>query len=178
MVSSKSSPAESSGNILIALDGVYSTVAVFDWLCEHADIFKGFTVCIRAHPNVSIEEIINQSLQTMPGNFTISQGSLEEAMNDSWCVLYRHTSIGIQALLNGIPIIHLAVDSPLSGDPLKELKICKWTAHTPEDLKIAIAEIRRFNSEDSSIMLNEAKCFLKDYFAQPTQEKRYDFVGV
>ena len=159
-------------------DAAFQIISVFDWLCEHSAILEDFNVCIRAHPNVSIEEIMSQSLQTMPKNFTISCDSLETDLRRCWCVFYRHTSIGIQALLNGIPAIHLAVDVPLSGDPIEDLKSGKWVAHTPEELRIAIEKIRCLTSEDNSTMLNEAKNFLKGYFTPPTQEKLCDFVNI
>jgi len=168
----------SSKMILIALDGALTTVTVLDWLIEHRKVFEGYNICLRAHPNVPIDKIMDQCLQLMPKCFVISRSTLEEDIKRSLCVVYRHTSIGIQALLNDIPVIHLAIDSPISGDPIQEMHKSKWIVHTLEELKCAIEEIAALVPLKRTTLLNEAKNLVKDYLSSPTKDKLSQFIEV
>jgi hypothetical protein len=168
---------EDSKTILAALDGVYSTAAVLDWLFEHAEIVKDYSVRLRPHPNVPLQEILTQCLHKMPPNFTMSEQNLEEDLRKSFCVFYRHTSIGIQALANGKPAVHLAVDCPLPGDPLEGARLGKWVVHSPEELEKALQEIHRFK-KDRDMAQAGSKEFVDGYFASPNDENMGDFLNL
>lgn len=169
--------AKQVGNIiLVALDGVYSTVAVLDWLIEHADVLKSYQVRVRAHPNVPMTLIKKYMFYSIPQNFILSENSLEKDFEDCFCVLYRHASIGIQAILNGIEAVHLAVDSPLSGDPISEVTQGKRCVKTSDDLKNAIEEIERSLVRDDRAEMAEENKDVAAYFSFPTNEKMKEFI--
>jgi len=128
-------------NILVALDGVRGSVGVLDWLFENAESLKDYSLKLRAHPNVPIKRLLDQCLCDIPDNFSRSDGDLKSDIESSFCVMYRQTSVGIQALMNGVPVIHLDVDAPLPCDPMMDLKAGKWVARTPGELLAALEEI-------------------------------------
>lgn len=165
-------------NLLIALDGVGRSISFLDWLFKNEKVFKGYRVYLRSHPNIPIKEIVDQCLSKKPENFIISHRSLEEDLKDCFCVFYRHTSIGIQALLNNIPVVHLAIDTPLSGDPIEELKEGKWVIHTPQELEETLKEIQELRLSGRLLLSENIKNFLTDYFAMPTEERLQEFVQV
>ena len=150
---------------------------MLDWLCAHADIFENFKVKIRAHPNVPMEKVVEQCLSEIPGHFNIAQEPLKDDLAKSFCVAYRQSSIGIQALSNGIPVIHLKVDLPLPGDPIEELTSGKWVANDAQQLKSAIYAITQLSESRKTELINQARGFLKDYFARPTPETMKVFLA-
>jgi hypothetical protein len=156
-------------NILVALDGVRTSVAVLDWLFEHAEIINDYKVTVRAHPDVPIDILLTQCLYDMPANFFLSDGDLKEDIEKSSCVIYRQTSVGMQALMNGVPAIHLNIDSPLSGDPIMDLKASKWSVRTPEELVTALQEIHSLD-EGKRDLMDIAKKYARDYFAAPDKK--------
>ncbi len=174
---SSASQVKNSKTILVALDGVYSTVAVLDWLCEQEDVLKDYRVHLRAHPNVPLKSLQKQCLGKIPSNFIASQGSLQENMQDCLCVLYRHTSIGLQALAQGKPVIHLNIDCPLPGDPLENVRAGKWVVRSARELKEALEAVSRLTQEDRALLNHEAEGLLKRYLAPPTEESMEDFLG-
>lgn len=164
--------------ILIGLDGMWSSVNMLDWLFEHALIFKDFKVRIRPHPNVPFKKLKEQCLHTIPEYFEVSSDNLREDLKRSFCVIYRQSSIGIQALLNGIPAIHLAIDLPLPGDSMEELSVGKWVVKTPQELKAAFESIKSLDQQVRYDLLKEAKNFAEGYFSEPTEDKLQDFLEV
>ncbi|GAG80742.1 unnamed protein product, partial [marine sediment metagenome] len=108
-------------NILVALDGVDTQIVLLEWVLEHAKALSDFKFYIRFHPNISAKRSLDQCINYFPDNVEISHKNLTQDIENSFCVLYRHSSVGIQAILNEVPAIYLAIDSPLSGDPIEEL---------------------------------------------------------
>lgn len=164
--------------ILIGLDGMWSSVNMLDWLFEHALIFKDFQVRIRSHPNVPFEKLKEQCLHAIPEHFEVSSGDLRGDLERSFCVIYRQSSIGIQALLNGIPAIHLAIDLSLPGDSMEELTAGKWVVKTPRELKAAFESIKSLDQQVRYDLLKEAKNFAEVYFSKPTEDRLRDFLEI
>ena len=165
----------SQSNILVALDGVKSSSIVLDWLIEHAEILKDYKIKLRAHPNVPLKGLLKQCLKNPPDNFYQSNGDLKTDIQNSLCVLYRQTSVGMQALLNGVPAIYLDVDAPLSGDPIMSLKACKWTIQTSVGLLNAIKEIYSLDPDLKKEFIKNARENAKDYFTFPNNENITSF---
>lgn len=152
-------------NILAALDGVWSCVTVLDWLLEQAEGLKEFNIRLRAHPNVPLNILLDQCINNLPHNYYQSEDSLKSDIESSFCVVYRQTSVGMQALLNGVPAIYLDIDAPLNADPLVELNKCKWIVRTPEELFDAIHEIRSLTATEKKDIISDAINYIKGYFA-------------
>ena len=162
-------------NILVALDGLRSCVTVLDWLFEHPEIFKDYKIKIRAHPNVPIKTLLAQCFHDLPDNFRLSNGNLKTDIENSRCVLYRQSSVGMQALMNGVPAIHLNIDAPLPCDPILNLKASKWSVRTYEELSIALE--KRFYSRKESTRGNMrvAEKFVKSFFVAPDNKNVKSF---
>ena len=161
--------------ILVALDGVYNTVTVLDWLLEQQDFLKDYHVRLRGHPNVPLAEIQKQCLGEFPSNFVMSDRTLQEDILESGCVFYRHTSIGLQALVNGKPVVHLSIDCPLPGDPLEDITLGKWGVHSPQELKEVLNRIGRL-TPDERASLKDVRRWLEGYFTPPREETMGDFL--
>lgn len=152
--------------VLIVLDGVWSSRYLLDWLYANQAIFDGYKVRIRPHPNVSGEELLNQCAHYQEGVFTISTRSLQEDLSDAICVVYRQSSVGIMALMNKIPIIHLAIDLPLVGDPLEGFMIGKISVQDAQGLKEALKNN------------NQGIQDVQKYFVLPSESLKKPFMDI
>lgn len=170
------SPGEK--GVLLALDGFWSSAHLLDWFAEHAAIFKEYKVILRPHPHVGLSQIEKRCLHQMPSNFELSQRSLLEDLQRSYCVLYRHTSVGIQAWLNGVPAVHVNVNCPLSGDALEEFNTGSLAAGSAEELQKSIEMLRNLNKNQLGELTEKARSFVADYFISPTQERLNHFMMV
>ncbi|MDO8282177.1 MAG: hypothetical protein Q7U10_06065 [Thermodesulfovibrionia bacterium] len=163
--------------ILVALDGVETAIVMLEWCLEHLGALRDFTFKVRFHPNISRESILGQCINPFPDNVGISDIDLKEDIEESLCVLYRHSSVGMQAILNGVPAIHLAIDSPLCGDPLEGLTSYKWRVNALPELAAALEEIISLSREQRETLLNTASIFVKKYYTNPTEESLYEFIS-
>ncbi|MCK5214108.1 MAG: hypothetical protein KAR05_01990 [Candidatus Omnitrophica bacterium] len=161
--------------ILIALDGTWSAVQYLNWIFDHADVFKDYKVCLRAHPNVGMDMLLSQCLLKKPSHFEVSGRSLKGDFNKSFCVIYRQSSLGIQALFNHIPAVYLNVDQPLSGDPIEKVRGDKYSVSTKEELQSILQELyqTRDKKRDGTAGDNRR---LKEYFSKPTDQAIESFI--
>lgn len=156
--------------ILVALDGVRSCVTVLDWLMEQAEIFKDYTIRLRGHPNVPVDKLLAQCINMLPDNFHLSNNDLKTDIENSFCVIYRQSSVGMQALMNGIPAIHLDIDAPLSCDPIMDLKVSKWTVRSPEEISAVLQEIYSIGENQKGETVKKARKYAEEYFAVPDRK--------
>jgi len=164
------SPKNKNSTILIALDGVWSTAVVLNWFLENASILNEYDFIIRSHPNIPIGKLIEQCLYNIPENISFSTGDLKSDFEKCFCVVYRQTSVGLQALMNGIPAIHLNIDAPLPCDPIEKLRAGKLVVSDTDQLLSAIKEIKSLSEESRLHAMNEAKKYALEYFSERTGE--------
>lgn len=162
-------------NILVALDGVKSSIIVLDWLIENAEVLKNYKIKLRAHPNVPLKGLLRQCLGDLPGNFYPSEDNLETEIKNCFCVLYRQTSVGMQALLNGVPAIYLDVDAPLISDPIMTVNTYKWRIQTSEELLSTIQRIHALDYGKRKDLICAVRENAKNYFAVPNNENILPF---
>ena len=166
-----------SKTILIATEGAVSNIAMLDFIFKNSFLFLGKKVILRGHPNVPIENLLKACSFSKPQWFEISNDGLMADLEKCSCVIYRYTSVGMQALLNGIPVIHLNIDSPLIGDPLFEYnKIGKWTVKNAEELENALNEINNLLNIDKKMIRVNASSFINEYFTPPNSVGIEDFL--
>lgn len=163
--------------ILVALDGAGASVNVLDWLFEHADFIRSYTVTLRGHPNVPLEGLLAQCIHELPDNFRLSHNDLKTDIDNSFCVIYRQTSVGMQALMNGVPVIHLSLDAPLPCDPILDLKVSKWLARTPEELSAALQEIFSSGENRQREAAITIRKYTEEYFTVPNERNTAMFYG-
>ena len=156
--------------ILIALDGVGSAAVVLNWFFENAKILNEYDFILRSHPNIPVGKLIEQCLYNIPENFSFSTGDLKNDFENCFCVIYRQTSVGLQALMNGIPAIHLNIDATLPCDPIESLQDGKLVVHDIEQLLSTIEEIKSLSEENLSQAINAAKEYASKYFRKKTDE--------
>lgn len=164
------SPKSNNSTILIALDGVWSTTVVLNWFLENASILNEYDFIIRSHPNIPVGKLIEQCLYNVPENYSFSTGDLKSDFENCFCVIYRQTSVGLQALMNGIPAIHLNIDAPLPCDPIENLRAGKLVVSDTDQLLSAIKEIKSLSEESRLQAMYEAKEYALEYFCERTDE--------
>jgi hypothetical protein len=156
-----------SRKILIALDGLASTAILLEWILEQAPLLDGFEVILRFHPNMPASRIISRITASIPDNFRVSENDISEDISGCLCVFYRHSSVGILAISNGVPAVHLNIDSPLSGDPIEELFAYKWVVNSGAQMAETILAIQESGDGEDEKLLSRAREFINGYFHRP-----------
>lgn len=81
-----------------------------------------------------------------------------------------HSAEGMQALMNGVPAIHLNIDAPLSCDPIMDLEVSKWTVSSPEEFSAVLQEIYSLEENQRGEAVSIARKYTEEYFTVPDEE--------
>ena len=86
---------------------------IADWLLAGAVVFPEINFVLRLHPLISKRAVIKScpELATAPQNFRISGADLEQDLSIASWVLYRGSSVVLNALTKNIRPIYVDVDS-------------------------------------------------------------------
>jgi len=134
-------------------------------------------VIIRCHPAAPYETFKKYIDFKMPDNFIIcNQKSIQEELSDTDIVLYTWTTVAIEALKLGLPVIYIDILDPLNVDPLFECNALKKSVKKPEEL---LPVMEAFYSMNDDIFCKEqqtAQEYLKEYFYPVTEDNLASFM--
>lgn len=130
--------------------------------------FKGegrFSITLRCHPLMPIETILKAGYLNLPGNFQIEpEKDLADALNDADMVIYSGTTVCIEALMMGVPVIHADINRFYNSDPLFECEHLKWSVRKPGDLLNIIDRIYKLDNMQFKKEQDSARNYVENYF--------------
>ena len=83
---------------------------------------------------------------------------------DSSAVLYWGTTVALEALMMGKPLIHFDRGDFLSYDPLFEFDDFKWRVRENQDLCSVLNDIRNLSEEESIVLKEKGRNYIRSYF--------------
>ena len=98
---------------------------------------------IRPHPIRPLEPALNLAPLTRRDFYSQSTGSLEDDLGWADVVLYASTTVCMEAVSIGIPVIYLDLGDILDTDPMFGWSEFKWPVTEPEELIPTIQAIER-----------------------------------
>jgi len=156
---------------------VEDTVKVLNFLCEAGLGNSTFSIFLRFHPITPRKKVFAQIDFSLPKNFIISDGvSLEEEFKRSGVVLYTWTTVCLEALLVGLPVIYLDINYPLNVDPLFDLPYLKRTVSKAEELLDEISALLALNQERYEQEYHQSRKYIEQYFYPVTAQNLKVFV--
>ncbi len=166
-------PRAGGRRVLVALegvDGVRDMVAyVLDQLGRHRDV----QVRLRTHPVLPwryFEERHGFSLKALPQVEVSAGSSLLEDIREADVVLYWGSTVSMEALALGRPVVHFDNKALLSFDPLFSCPHLKWTVGPGDALMPVLESILGLSNDDYTRELVRAREYLKSYFYPVSDE--------
>ncbi len=103
---------------------------------------KDINFIFRFPPMININLLIkhNKKFRNLPDNITISEVSLLDDISRSNVILYRGSSVVIQAVVFGLKPIYLKVDNELTMDPLYEITEGREIVTNVEEFKLSLSK--------------------------------------
>jgi len=167
------------GNILLAPEGVYQVKAMINYVIKQLMLHPKFHLTIRMHPLLpfdSIKHNLDYNVDTIK-NITISRHkSLLEDLKMADIVIYRGSTVSLEALYMGIPVIHFDDGSFLSEDPLFLSKSLKWTVSKSDKLTDVIESIYNLDNASKIEQLKKARAYIGNYFHPITEKNLQKFL--
>lgn len=167
-------------NILITPEGVLSeSVNLVNFVFDSLKNYQGLNLIIRPHPALPFELFKNNlkfDVESCP-NFTISKNdSVKKDLDISDIVIYRGSSLSIEALKTGLPVIYVDLNDLLSVDPLFDCDALKWTVRTNKELFDAVKGIYDLPDDEYKIKMTKANKYINSYMYNITNERLSEFI--
>ena len=128
-------PRKRGGNILVAfsINSRYS-LKLLNFLHDSLGGIDKYKIILRSHPFMPIDLIMKERHLSLDTNFSISENSrFEDDLKDASLFIYIDTTSSIEALMLGIPVVHIDFKEPTSPDPLFKLNSLKFTVSAEKD---------------------------------------------
>lgn len=155
------------GHILLAVEGLNGAHQLVNYVIRELSGNMKYEVRVRTHPALPLalfKDKLTGSLNSIP-NFSLSQNaSLRDDLEWSDIVIYWGSTVSLEALVMGKPIIRYDMDCGLSYDPLFQCGHLKWTVHDDTPLTETIEDILTLDDDCFEQELEKAKQYIKDYF--------------
>ncbi|MHB8163414.1 MAG: hypothetical protein ACYDDV_03580 [Methanoregula sp.] len=125
--------------------------------CIHAfRDYKNHTIIVKFHPTLPVRYVLPH-LNDIPGNFVIRTDPVDVLLPECGLVIYTATSVSVEALARGIPILHIRSDMVIDRDIYeKEDNIA--SASKPDDILKAAEDLlgkQRENQSTTSTLIGE-----------------------
>ena len=160
------------GRVLVAfpIDLSYS-LRLLEFLKEAFGEKYKYRIALRSHPFTPIETLIEKYNLSLNNNFKISETpTLEQDLKDVSALIYVDSTSCMEALMRGVPVIHVDFKESLNRDPLFKLNSLKWTVSDERKLHGIIDHIYNMDEEEYLREYKHARAYLKSYF-YPIKEK-------
>jgi hypothetical protein len=134
------------------------------------------SLLIKPHPDIPIKNIVAH--QKLPKNFEIiTDKSIEELLMEIDLFIYCGTTVCMEALMMGIPLIYIDINKFYDCDPLFECNHLKWTVKHEKDLIETINKIYDMDDKNFKKQQKQAKEYMKDYFSPVNDKGLREFIG-
>ncbi len=174
------SPRQHRGHILLALEGLPQVVQMTSYVLKELGNDPKYRLRIRTHPVLPLNDFVHR-LAVDPReclNVDVSQGtSLQEDLAWADIVIYWGTTVALEAVSIGKPVIHYDTGSLLSFDPLFELNDLKWQVNSRTRLVEVLDEINALPASVYETKRRAAQHYIAAYFHRITPEAMGRFLG-
>jgi len=137
-----------------------------------------FSVLIKCHPEMSIKTLMAKGNFNLPSNFEIvtdkSTRKLLETTAD--VVLYADTTVCMEALLLGIPVVFIDINKYYNEDRLFGWDVFKWSVKNEKELITSINEIYKMDDIEFARKQILSREYVETYFLPVTEERMKKFV--
>jgi hypothetical protein len=161
-----------SGNVrvLLALSSSRRELLEAVEACRRAlDADGGLEFGIRTHPEFPVA-LLTPELRAWVERHAQNFSGSALASNLEWCdaVLYVSSTVALEALGRGRPVINLAISDPLDPDPVLDRLELHWTADTPAALAAAARAIAALDAGEFERRRRQALDYVAEYLKQPS----------
>ena len=171
-------PRVNINKILIVPEGVPSVFPMLNYVLRELNNRKEFQLTFRFHPSLPYETIkssLHYDLSKIDNVFLSKLSLKDELMNNDLCI-YWGSTVALEALSAGIPLIHYNMQTILSYDPLFRCNYNKWIVTDNDSLVEVIETINLLKDEIFAQQVNKAKSYIKKYFYPVTDENISKFL--
>ena len=166
--------------ILITPEGILSeSVKIANFVHRALNDRKDVHIILRPHPALPFTEFCNylDFDVTASSNFSLSKNeSVSDDLLKSDIVIYRGSTIALEALKMGIPVIYLDLSDIISVNPLFDTGGLSWVAGTEKELEDVITMIYDMSVDEYNEREALSQAFINRYITEISDENMSVFI--
>lgn len=172
----RSKSPEKIDRILIALaSSIDEYVGVLRFLDLAFSKSQPYRLAIRPHPAIDFKRALTiyrpQNIKYELDNF-----ALFDSLKISDIVGYASSTVSMEAISLGIPVIYIDLNGFLCPDPMFNASYLKWSCKDPKQLSRLIENISKIDKASFLNMQKEARKFADSYFVTTTESAMRVFI--
>jgi hypothetical protein len=136
----------------------------------------GVRVVIKCHPTMPFSMITRTANWQLPAHVEVSEEPIDELMDKSSVMIYTGSTVCIQALNKGLPMVHLCRQFGLDLDPLELEPEARLDAMGLEDLRDKVCWLLDHREEYIDSHQERWNCLLSQMFGPVTEQTYLAFV--
>jgi hypothetical protein len=130
-----------------------------------------YTVILKTHPVMPYIKFSKYlGLDALPNNFQLSNTIVSELLKLSDVLIYSCTSTSVEALVMGVPPIHVKSDHAVDMDQLDFAPHSRVSVRTPEELRKAVEKVLAMSPQELSKRKAEWKKIVGQVFGTVTNK--------
>ncbi|MCL4457682.1 MAG: hypothetical protein M1147_01105 [Nitrospirae bacterium] len=138
------------------------------------DRTQDYNFRVRLHPGVPYDPLENEKIMKGLRCTKDTNPSLLEALYWADVVLYASTSVAVQAMMMGIPVIWMDLLDFWGADPINKDDVLQWKLDSAEGWNHVITTIEQLSCDEFGQRMENTKRFVSDYFCyEPFDIKRW-----
>jgi hypothetical protein len=166
--------------LLVTPEGIMSeSVTLANFVHSALQKKAGLRIVLRPHPALPFEKY-KKYLNFNPNesdNFLISANeSVKKDLDETDIIVYRGSTLALEALKMGIPVIYLALSDIISVDPLFDGEGLNWVARTEKELVDTVTTIYGLTPAEYESKNRASQAFISRYIAEITEERLKEFI--
>ena len=174
---SKILPRQSRNTILVPLTiSKQESINLLEFIQKALDENNDYFIIVRCHPNTPFSEIEKGMRFKLNRNFIISNDTMLNDLKGCDIVLYNTTTVCMEALMMGLPVVHICLDVSINTDPLFDCNHLKWNMRYQKELIPTIDEIYNLGEKEFEEQQRLAREYVKKYFLPVTDEQMKVFL--
>ena len=160
----RSAPGEGARVLFVLSSSIAELVSAARWLLEAARLRPSWQFALRPHPEFPIARL-PESLRAaaMARSRDFSGTPLEENLRWADAIAYASSTVALEALMAGRPVVNIDLGEPLDADPVLEPVALHWCAGNPAQLVAAVQEIADLTDAEFSHRRHAARSFVDRY---------------
>lgn len=160
---------EATTRVLVALaTSLEEHVNTLDFVGQAFRSQEKYQVRIRPHPAFSMDRVLKAAASIRPNFFEPSTESLAEDLAWADIVLYATSTVGLEAVSLGIPVVHLDLGEPVDADPMFGWDEFRWSVADPPQLLKTIGDIEDLPETEFLARQKKGQEYADDYLRPVT----------
>ena len=128
-----------------------------------------YNVRVRPHPTIPLDSALELAPLKSRDFYTVSTGPLADAFQWADLVIYASSTVGLEAVAQGIPAIYLDLRGFLDTDPMAGWEGFKWSVQDPAELIDTIGRIEALPDDQFQEKQRMGQQYVASYLSPVTE---------